>query len=249
MIWQGLVSQFKISDWKGLHYVYLLSEDPFSEPFYVGKGKASRAKGHRYAGNVRLKEKLKSLSWKYYVSIVSCSKDENVIFQMERTFIEKFGIESVGGSLMNIYCGRKGRQRHFRDPKTQMQVRLNFAQKKGKPFFASGFVFPSKSFAFRALGLSKNSLKTLIKQNKAFLLDEDWEEKDKLYISTMKEQEEVYVLAMSKLKENWKTTKVMISGIVYNSMTEAALANGVSIAAIGQRIKRGNQKDTYIYEG
>lgn len=251
MIWSGLAKDFPSKDFKDIYYVYALKENLFEEPFYIGKGKAQRAKGHKYSGNNRLKLKLESLTYSHFVEILSYSKDEKTIFALEKHFISKYDLVDFGGSLLNLVSGsheNKSAEKEFYSiPENRLKRQLKFAKLSGKAVFVDGFIFPSKRLAVKAMGLTRTSIKFLLKIGRAWAIEEDYKEKEAFYIKYVEECGIEYQKRLSALKPgHFASKRVMVDGQIFNSLGEGDLFLGLSRGTLSLRISRGNQKNTYL---
>ena len=251
MLWKGLSKDFKPSVIKGKYYIYALMLDEYSIPIYIGKGSGSRAKGHLWSGSAASKALGNVLKKNpiYWICILTASDNEEVIYQLEESYVNKFGKKIDGGYLLNFSDGGKNFSSHSKTEDFRNKKSKDYTEKYGKAFFINGFIFPSKRGAAKALSTDRNHINYLIKINCAFEIAEDWKEKESLYLSYLETEMAAYQTFLARKKRNnGRQRKVVVGNKIYNSLTEAAIENGVTHRAIGLRIKHGNLKETYYLE-
>lgn len=253
MIWKGYREDFRVKFLPHKYYVYMIRVDESSHPIYIGKGSNARCAGHRAsgAGNRGMK-RLVTKYPNYYIEILSSSNNEDTIYQLEKSYISKFGKKCEGGLLLNFSDGgRNTAGGIFNKYANRRALSLRKSFLSGKTIFVEGFIFPSKRLAANALGRDRNHIKFLIKEKRAFLLDGDIED------LLLKEEEYHSYVAAACIKYAPRSKrgtymgckkKVRIGSIVYESLTEAAQQNSISVSTVANRISRGNQKDTYYVE-
>lgn len=247
-IWKGIKEEFSALKLNHKYYVYAIKVEEHLEPIYIGKGSGNRARNHKLqAGNKALAKVLNKYD-SYFIEILSTSDNEDVVYQLEKSFISKFGkLVDNSGVLLNFSDGgRNTAEGYFRYSINREAKRISTTKLKGKPFYVQGFIFPSKRFAGRKLGTDRNHINYLMKIGCAFQIDKDWKAKELGYFEYLSTSQANYQLAVNKSKKQVTTNRaVVVNGIRYSSTTEAARENGVSQGAITNRIARGNQKNTY----
>lgn len=251
-LWKGDKNTFSSQELKHKYYVYAIKVEEYLEPIYIGKGSGSRARNHKLqAGNKALAKVLNKYE-SYFIEILASSNDEDVIFQLEKSFISKFGKKvDNSGTLLNFSDGGKNTaEGYFKYAENRETKRISVTETRGKPFYVQGFIFPSKRFASRQLGRDRNHINYLMKIGCAFQIDENYMLNELKYFTYLKESQEKYQLSVNKSKKQVTTNRpVIVNGTWYSSTTEAARENGVSQGAITNRIARGNQKNTYYADG
>lgn len=247
-IWAGKATDFSATFLPHKYYVYCVKTEEHLEPIYVGKGSGLRAKNHKkQSGNKALAKVLNKYD-DYFLEILVSSESEAVIFQLEKSFISKFGKKmDNSGCLLNFSDGGKNTAEGYFKYDVNRQSASDSATKlRGKPFYVQGFIFPSKRVAARKLGTDRNHINYLMKIGCAFEINLDWKDKEEKYFSYLYSSEDKYQVAVNKSKKQITTNRpVIVDNIWYSSTTEAARENGVSQGAITNRIARGNQKNTY----
>lgn len=257
MIWKGYNFEFTTKVIKHRYYVYLLRVDEITAPFYIGKGTNRRAANHhKQPGNSAIKKLISKNNDKYFIEILNTSDNEEAIYELERSYISKFGkkIDSTGPLLNFADGGRNTAKTYFKYAAHKEQIRKAKTEQTGKPIFVEGFIFPAFRFAAKIMGTDRNHLKYLLKLGKAFFLCEDNTYDIEKYNEYFKCEYDKYHASVSRSMNSkvniglLKRRKVMIDGRIYSSFTEAARETGVGRSAIGARIARGNQKNTYLVE-
>lgn len=250
MLWFGKVKDFKAKVIPHKFYVYSLHLEDQPTPIYIGKGSGRRASGHLLCGGAsKALVKILKKNPNYYVGILNSSDDESVIYQLEKFYVQKFGKKIEGGLLINFSDGGIDSSSYTKTKEFREFKSKDYSDKYGKPYFVQGFIFPSKRVAASKLNTDRNHIDCLTKIGCAFEILEDWVEKDLAYTAYLDKKNKDY----QKYKNRSKPTsggcrKVVVDHIIYNSLSEAAFENGISPRAIGRRIERGNQKNTYYLE-
>lgn len=249
-LWRGMNTEFSPLNIKHKYYVYCVKTEDYLEPVYIGKGSGYRAKNHKKQSGNKALSKLLAKYDKYYIEILSSSDDENVIFQLEKSYISKFGKIIDGGKLLNFSDGgRNTAESYFAYKRNRLEASNSQVKLRGKYIFVDGFIFPSKRFAARILNTDRNHLKYLEKIGRAFDISEDWELKNSTFINYVQDEVTKYINKVKKSSVQRTTNRAVVTkGVIYGSLTEAARETGVSQSAIGIRIKRGNQKETYYLD-
>jgi hypothetical protein len=254
MIWSGHRNQFTRDKVRKKYYVYALCQDEYSAPFYIGKGTELRCIKHHTTANKRkspVSYKVVSLNNEYYVKILSESNNEDVVFQLERFYIKKFGRRLDGGTLLNITYGGKGTGFECLRDEEYANSRAENALKTSKRIFIEGFIFQGIRQASRVLGKARSHIKYLISNGRAFLVqeNEDCYEKHQKYLDWLQDQNKAYISGVERSCKKVTTNRaVWIAGKVYSSAVEAAREVGVTPGAIQNRINRGNLKNTYYLD-
>ena len=253
MIWKGRREDFSPLKIPHKYYVYALKIYEHSNPIYIGKGSGYRCKGHKGvgAGNQAIR-KITEKYPNYYIEILTSSDNESVVYQLEKVYISKFGKKCEGGLLLNFSDGgRNTASGYFDKEENRKAFSLKKSALSGKAVYVEGFIFPSKRIAMRAMGRDRNHLKFLIKTKRAFQLDSDIEvllQKESEYFICIKEMMLKYAQKSEYGTYMGKKRKVRIGTTVYESLTDAAMQNGVAVCTIANRLRNGNQKDTYYAE-
>lgn len=253
-IWNGKREDFKPELVPHKYYVYALKLELHQTPIYIGKGSNNRAALHHISsGNKAIGKVLKKAGSKYYVEILASSDNEAVVFQLEKSFISKFGRRIEGGLLLNFSSGGKyPLDNYFKIESVRRAFGERMTKRIGKAMFVDGFIFPSMRGAARALGVDRNHIKYFLRIGKAFFLNGNTEGKHEQYLRLKESELHTYRESFDKKNatklKNWYTRKVSVDGKVYDSVTEAAYENGLKPSSIVTRIKNGNRKNTYYVE-
>lgn len=249
-VWKGKHTDFSYTRLNHKYYVYAIKTEEHLEPIYVGKGSGNRARNHKMQPGNKALAKVLNKYQTYFLEILSSSDNEDVIFQLERSFISKFGKIIEGGRLLNFADGGANTAKSYFSYEVNRKRASDAAtESRGKAVFVDGFIFPSRRFAARTLNTDRNHIKYLTKVGRAFDINEDWKEKDAFFQAYLASQVEKYLIAVAKSQVQKTTNRpVIVSGVIFGSLTEAARELGVHASAIGARIRRGNQKETYYLD-
>lgn len=191
---------------RGQFYVYCISDPDTLIPFYIGKGKDYRILRHSIytsdsGTNLRLSNKLKSLKNKNKevdFKILAASSNEDAIYHLESYYIAKYGLKSIGGTLLNFsYGGKHNEYLDYYGEEVQKSLRKQKGEHDfGTPVYIQGFIYPSLRRAISVTkvrgsqtGLAK-SLKNDKIHNSCFLMDS--EEDIKHFDDKMRKLEELY---------------------------------------------------------
>lgn len=117
----------------GEYYVYLHSRLSTGEPFYIGKGKGSRAKSA--GGRNQYWNRVVKKDGGFHVSVLADKIDEEFAMLLEVEAIDLFRRKNV--ALVNMTDGGEGASGHFPSDETRAKLSASSAT-KGKPAWNRG---------------------------------------------------------------------------------------------------------------
>ena len=249
-IWSGFCSNFKPKFIKNKFYVYAISLVEYGTPIYIGKGCGSRVKHHKNKNSKTPISKVMNKYEDYWVSILVDSNNEDVIFQLEKYYIGRFGKKMDGGVLLNVEDGGKGGGTLYKRKEVRMDRSLEYSKKFGKSCHLAGFIFPSKRVAFKAMGKDRQSTSYYKELGYYFEISEDWKSLEQEYFEKLelssKEYQEKITLTTNSSSHRKKS--IVFKSKKYESITQAALENGKTPAAIFWWLKNPSHEDCFYLE-
>lgn len=250
VIWSGFSSNFKPRFIKSKYYIYAISLNEYETPIYIGKGSGARVKHHGRKNYKSIVSKVLQSREDYWVSILSTSDDEDVIFQLEKYYIKKFGKKIDGGVLLNIEDGGSSSGTMYKYVENRMNRSLEYSRKFGKPCHFAGFIFPSRRVAFSAMNRKRESSKYYKSIGYYFEIDESWKENEQFYLTRLESEFNEYqgkIINHLKSKQG-KRKPVVYMGKQYDSITLAATENDVTPAAIHWWVNHPDKLDCFYLE-
>lgn len=250
VIWSGFSSNFKPSFIRKKYYVYAISLTEYGTPIYIGKGSGNRVKHHARKNSKTAIGRILNKQDNYWISIISDSNDEDVVFEMEKYFIGRYGKKVDGGVLVNFEDGGRQSGSIYKYVEVRQNKSLEYSKKFGKPCHFAGFIFPSKRVAFVAMNRQRQSTSYYSSLGYYFELEDDWVEKEALYLTRLQKESIEYqqkIIAYSEKGEG-KRRPVMFMGRVYSSVTLAAIENGKTNGAITWWLKNPKSEDCFYME-
>lgn len=251
VIWSGFSSNFNPRFIQKKYYVYAISLTEYGTPIYIGKGSGNRVKHHARKNSKTAISKILNKRTDYWISILSDSNDEDVIFHMEEYYIKRYGKKIDGGVLVNVEDGGRNSGTVYKYVEFRQNRSLEYSKKFGKSCHFAGFIFPSKRVAFNAMNRDRQSSKYYKSIGYYFEIDEDWNIHESFYQQRLEDESAIYqqkISSYSKLKSG-KRRPVMFKGKVYDSITSAALENGKTPPAIVWWLNNPNSEDCFYMEG
>jgi hypothetical protein len=246
MLWFGSSKDFTASSVPYKYYVYALFLKEGELPIYIGKGSGHRAKGHSSNPANKAIGKVLSKNKDYFIGILNGSSDESVVYQLENSYIKKYGKKVDGGCLLNFADGGEDFSSHTKNKEFRKKKSKDYSMKFGKPVFVDGFIFPSKRVAERATNVARGCLPYLYRLGRAFDIVEDYEEdKHNIYLNYMKTELEKYTKFRDRQKQPDISKPVVFKGKLYPSVCDAANECSKTPGLIVWYMKNKNHPDCY----
>jgi hypothetical protein len=193
------------------YYVYLHIKATDGEPFYVGKGKGSRA---NQASNRSEFWKRVTLKYGFDVILLEEKLTEKEAFEKEKYWIKRIGRRDLGlGTLINFTDGGEG--------VSGGSWKLTESNKKNIGNASKGRKWSESSK--KKLSNSTKGRQGFWKGKKRGVQTEEWKQK-----------------ISSSLKGITKNNKIIINletGIFHNSLTEASFSYGIPISTLSRKIR------------
>lgn len=248
MLWFGSNKDFTVNTVPYKYYVYALFLKEGELPIYIGKGSGKRARGHssnpanKAIGKVLAKHK------EYFIGILNGSSDESVVYQLENSYIKKYGKKVDGGCLLNFADGGEDFSSHTKNEEFRKNKSREYSEKFGQPVFIDGFIFPSKRVAERATGVSRGCFSYLYKLGRGFDITEDYSENYAKYLKYMENEYHKYDTVKKRIRAKKISKPVVFKDKAYPSVTDAANEVGKTAGLIVWYMKNPNHPDCYYLE-
>lgn len=248
MLWFGSSKDFTASSVPYKYYVYALFLKEGELPIYIGKGSGHRAKGHSSNPANKAIGKVLSKNKDYFIGILNGSSDESVVYQLENSYIKKYGKKVDGGCLLNFADGGEDFSSHTKNEEFRKKKSKDYSMKFGKPVFVDGFIFPSKRVAERATGIGRGCFDYLYRLGRAFDIKEDYADKYESYLKYIKDESDKYLSIKTRNRYQKNSKPVVFKGTLYTSVTDAANESCVTPGLIVWYMKNKNHPDCYYVE-